>query len=377
MGAVYHDDARRMRRAAQLAPGGRARRGGAALEVVLTPGRAGAYALAMARGARTVLVVAVVGFAQVGGSRVAAADPNDLVMSRLATRILGDSGQLEGVVGENLELRALASQLGVVLAPRLLSPADTLGYAGFQFDVDVSQTTVDIKQPYWRVLAGSPDPSGTNRVAHGASALRTVGVFARKGLPLFELGGGAVHLVDSTIWTVQAYAKLAIHEGYHQLAIPSVAVRGAVSRMMNQRDLDLTIASVDVVVSKHFGIAGTWRVEPFVGWNLLLIIPRSEVIDATPEIDPLRPDNENDGGNNFVFKDQATIYRNRLLIGAKARYSIVQLTVEAQLALAGSSVDDNPGTSEMCQPRSTTTSCDAKDTAAAQTTLSLSAGVDF
>ena len=65
------------------------------------------------------------------------------------------------------------------------------------------------------------------------------------------------------------------------------------------------------------------------------------------------------------------------MIGAKARYSIVQLTVEAQFALAGSSIDDHPGTSDPCQPRSTTTSCDARDTAAAQTTLSLSAGVDF
>jgi hypothetical protein len=338
----------------------------------------------MVRGAITALVVAVGAVGApgiVGGSRVAAADPNDLVMSRLATRIIGDAGQLDGVVGENHGLRALASQLGVVLAPSLLSPADTLGYAGFQFDIDVSQTTVDTAQPYWRVLAGSPDPSGTGRVAHGASALRTIGVFARKGLwfplPSFELGGGAVHLVDSTIWTTQAYAKLGLHEGYHQLPIPSVAVRGAVSRMMNQRELDLTIASLDVVVSKHVGIAGTWRLEPFVGWNLLLIIPRSDVIDATPEIDSLRPGNERDAGNNFVFKDQATIYRNRLLVGAKARYYIVQLTLEAQLALAGSSVDDSPGTSAPCQPRSTTTSCDARDSAAAQTTWSLSAGVDF
>jgi hypothetical protein len=331
----------------------------------------------MARGARTARVVAASALAVMCGSRVARADPNDLVMSRLATRIVNDSGQLDRVVGENLELRALASQLGVVLAPHLLSPADTLGYAGFQFDVDVSQTTVDIKQPYWRVLAGSPDPSGMNRVAHGAGALRTVGVFARKGLPLFELGGGAVHLVDSTIWTAQAYGKLGIHEGYHQLPIPSVAVRGAVSRMMNQRELDLTIASFDVVVSKHFGIAGTWQLDPFVGWNLLLIFPRSEVIDATPEIDPLREGNQMDASNNFVFKDQAEIYRNRLLIGAKARYSIVQLTAEAQLALAGSSVDDSPGTSDPCEARSTTTRCDARDTAAAQTTLSLSVGIDF
>ena len=72
--------------------------------------------------------------------RPAAADQNDLVMSRLATRITDDTGRVLAVVGQNLEFRALASQLGVVLAPHLLAPADTLGFAGFQFDADVSQT---------------------------------------------------------------------------------------------------------------------------------------------------------------------------------------------------------------------------------------------
>jgi len=324
---------------------------------------------------------ALTALAVVCASRFAAADPNDLVMSRLATRIVGNTGQLEAVVAENLELRALASQLGVVLAPHLMMPADTLGFAGFELDVSASQTTIDSKQPYWRVLAGSPDPSGTNRVAHGAGALRTIGVFAHKGLwfpaPSFELGAGAVHLVDSTTWAAQAYAKLAIHEGYHDLMIPSVAIRGAVSRMMNQRELDLTIGSLDVTLSKHVGVAGTWRLDPFVGWDLLVIVPRSELIDATPNVDPLHPGDEMDAANNFVFPDQSVIYRHRLLVGAKLQYYVVQLTVEAQLALAGTSVDGRADRATPCQPSSTTTHCAAKDTAGAQTTLSVSAGFNF
>ena len=323
---------------------------------------------------------ALIALALVCAPRVAAADPNDLVLSRLAIRIV-DQGRVVGVVGENLELRALSSQLGVVLAPHLLSPADTLGFGGFQFDIDASQTTIDSKQAYWRALAGSPDPSGTDQVAHGPSVLRTLGFFAHKGLwfpvPSFELGAGAVHLVDSTTWTAQLYGKLGLHEGYHGLPIPSVAVRGGVSRMMNQRELDLTVVSLDVTISKHFGIAGTWRLDPFVGWNLLLIIPRSGVIEGTPDVDPLQPGNQLDASNNFVFKDQAAIYRHRILAGAKFQYAIVQLTVEAQFAFAGSSVDDRAGAAEPCMPNSRTSNCDATDIAAAQTTLSLSAGVDF
>lgn len=310
----------------------------------------------------------------------AAADSNDLVMSRLATRITDDTGRVLSVVGENLEFRALASQLGVVLAPHLLTPADTLGFAGFQFDLDVSQTSIDSIQPYWRVLAGTRDPTGTNNIAHGAGVLRTIGLFARKGLwlpvPSFEIGVGAVHLVDSSTWAAQLYGKLAVHEGYHDLPIPSVALRGGLSRMMNQRDIDLTIASFDITVSKHIGVAGTWRFDPFLGWNMLFILPRSQVIDATPDIDPLGAGGESDAANNFVFRDQAAITRQRLLAGAKFQYSFVQLTLEAQFALAGSSVDDRTS-GDACQPMSTSATCQAKDTAASQTTLSLSAGVDF
>ncbi|HEY0193800.1 MAG TPA: hypothetical protein VGC42_21940 [Kofleriaceae bacterium] len=306
-------------------------------------------------------------------SGAAAADSNDLVLARLATKVTAGDGSTT-YVGQNLEFRALASQLGVALAPELLTPADTLGFGGFQFDVTGSQTEIDAKQAYWRAREGS---AGTP----GPGYLRTIGMFAHKGLwfplPSFELGVGAVHLLDSQIWATQLYAKLGLHEGYHDLPIPSVAVRGSVSRMMNQRELDLTTASVDVTLSKHFGIGGTWRLDPFAGWNLLMIVPRSEVIDATPSVDPLAPGNELDTLHNFVFKDQATIFRNRIFVGAKFQYYVLQLTAEVQYALAGSSTDDRDGTGAACVASSTTANCDAKDTAAAQTTVSVSAGFDF
>jgi hypothetical protein len=307
---------------------------------------------------------------------VAAADVNDLVLGRLANRVSD-----EMIVPLNAELRSLSSQLGVVLAPHLLTPADTLGFGGFQLTVDYAVTSIDSGASYWRARRGSPDPAGTDGVTHGPDTLGTFGFFVRKGmwfpLPSFEIGAGAVHLVDSEIWTGQLYAKLALHEGYAGLPIPSLAVRGGVSRMMQQRELDLTVASVDVTLSKHFGIGGTWRFDPFAGWNLLVIVPRSEVIDPTPQIDPLDPSSRMDLDLNFVFSDQDNIYRNRVFFGAKLQYYVFQLTVEASFALAGKSLDDRGGTTARCTAVSTTAACDAKDAAAAQNTLSLSAGLDF
>src|SRR5262245_34908999 len=102
----------------------------------------------MLRGA--LFALAVMGVCPLGRlARPAAADSNDLVMSRLATRLV-DEGRVVSVVGQNLEFRAMSSQLGVVLAPRLLTPADTLGFGGFQFVVDGSSTVIDDAQPYWR-----------------------------------------------------------------------------------------------------------------------------------------------------------------------------------------------------------------------------------
>jgi hypothetical protein len=298
----------------------------------------------------------------------AAADPNDLVLSRLATPVT--VGGSTTYVPQDVEFRSLASQLGVVLAPHLLTPADTNGFSGFQMSVDYAATSIDSGASYWKARDG-----GT------ASSLRTVGFFVRKGMwfpvPSFEVGAGAVHLVDSSTWAAQLYAKLALHEGYHDLPLPSLAVRGAVSRMMNQRELDLTVASLDVLVSKHIGVGGTWRLDPFLGWNVLFIVPRSEVIDPTPNVDPLKMGNESDALLNFVFHDQNDIIRNRFMAGAKLQYYVFQLTLEYQYALAGTSVDDRAGTSDSCSLMATTTNCDAKDQAKAQNTFSLSAGFEF
>ncbi len=294
------------------------------------------------------------------------ADENDLVLSRLTE---GSPGAL---VPQNAQLRGLASQLGVVLAPHLLTPADTLGFGGFQMTVNYTTTTIDTDASYWRARAGSSPVPGS---------MSTVGFFARKGfwfpVPSIELGGGVTHLVDSRIWTGQLYAKLAVVEGFHGLPLPSFAARGGVSRMMTQNQLDLTVASLDVTVSKHIGIGGTWRLDPFAGWNLLMIVPRSEVIDGTPNIDQLAPGNGMDSVNTFVFREQDTIYRHRFFVGAKAQFSIVQLALEASFALAGSSLDDQPSQSVLCEQTATTEMCDSKDPAAAQRTISLSAGVDF
>jgi hypothetical protein len=310
-------------------------------------------------------------------SAPARAGDNDVVFARLASVRTDAKGVPTTAVGGNLEFRGLVSELGAVLAPRLLTPSDTLGFGGFQFTADVAYTSIDPDQSYWRALADATGPNGGSH----AGMMPTVGVFARKGMwfpvPSLEVGAGIVHLVDSQMFAAQGYAKLGLHEGYHDLPLPSFAVRGAASRLMGQRELDLTIASLDLSVSKHVGIGGTWSIDPYGGWNILWMVPRSQVIDATPNIDPLSPGNMADSKLDFVFKDQTDILRQRLFVGAKLQYYVFQLTLEADFTLAGSSIDDRAGTDMKCTADAATTNCDSPDTSKLQKTYLMSIGVDF
>lgn len=319
-------------------------------------------------------------FCATASATTAWADDNDLVVSRLGDIVTDNMGQPVDVIGDPILFRSLASELGVVMAPRLIEPADTLGFSGFQFSADFAFTSINRTRPYWRALQSSPDPNATGSVSHGSSTQATVGAFVRKGiwlpLPSFEIGTGVVHQLDSSHWAGQFYAKFALHEGFHDLPIPSLAVRGAVSRVMGTDQIDLTIPSIDVSVSKHIGINGTFNLAPFAGWNWLLIVPRSEVIDKTPQIDVR--DDPTDANLSFTFADQDTIIRHRFFGGVKLNYYVFALTLEANFALAGSSTDDRGGTDENCADTTgPTANCDATDEAGAQSTFTVSLGVDF
>ena len=280
--------------------------------------------------------------------------------------------------------RSLMSELGVVIAPRLQTPADTLGYAGFQFSAELGVTKINNSRPYWNGVAGV-DP-GTPAGARPSSYLTTVGGFVRKGMwfpvPAFEFGAGALNIVGSRMYVVQGYAKVALQEGFHGWWLPSLAVRGSASQLLGTEQVDLNVYGMDVLISKAFGLAGTSRLEPFLGWNVLFIDAQSGVIDATPGCDSyavrqatdMNPVSShcaagqngtwNDTSANFTFPQQDVITRYRWSGGFKLKLSVLFLVGEYDFVQAGRSRDGK-------QPEA------ARDGSGSQQSFSLSAGFDF
>lgn len=260
-------------------------------------------------------------------SSVAWAGAYDLRLSQLGTT------GMDGVVtGNDDDFRSLASELGVLMAPKPVDPADSLGLSGFAVSADVSLNTLSNTQSFW-TNATRGDPG---RLAP------TLQVMGRKGLwPGVEIGAGATHLFNSRMWTINGYGKVALHEGFHHLPIPSIALRGMFSRLVGAEDMNMTTASVDVSISHVFGLGKTVNLTPYVGYQALMVFARSGVLDATPQSDEYL--DKSTRLSEFVFKDAGMILRHRPFLGFRFIFSVLRVGVEAMIVPGGNRQGDIDG----------------------------------
>jgi hypothetical protein len=362
-------------------------------------------AMAFPRARRLPLLLCAVGVAALIGEGRARADKNDLRLLNLCPPQYNATAQMDecgwvardanGLVtpgtGPDLDgetrFRSMMSELGVAIAPRVMTPADTLGFAGFQFSADLGVTKINPNRlvggrSYWDGI--SAVQPGNTAAVRPDSYLTTVGGYVRKGLwiplPAFEFGAGALSLLGSRMYVLQGYAKLALQEGFHGWWLPSFAVRGAGSQLLGTSEVDLTVYSVDLLASKAFDIGGTARIEPIVGWSILFISARSGVIDATPACDAFKSPGGpqtpaptcaasqagagDDLNANFTFPKQDIITRHRFFGGFKLKLSVLFVAAQVEVVLAGTSRDGSKANG-------------APDRSGPQQTYSLAAGFDF
>jgi hypothetical protein len=341
-----------------------------------------------------------IGIALVSIAESASAGRNDLKLVNLCPQAASSALGVQecswvkrdaagSVTGVNIDsegrsnFRSLMSELGVVMAPRIPMPADTIGFAGFSISGELGLTQISNNKSYWNgVNAVSPQSPDT---ARPDSTLSTMGVFLRKGIwfpaPSFELGGGVVNLLNSQMLSWQGYAKFALHEGFHDLPFPSLAVRAAFAYVTGTDQVNLNTTSIDVLVSKGFGVLKTFRIEHFGGWSLLMIKAAGKLIDFTPLCDAhqaaLASPGQASGGTcalaqsgtandllaNAAFASQDIITRYRVFGGAKLKFGMLAVMAQYEVYLAGNSRDENV--------------VSAVDQSGQQRAFSLSTGLEF
>ncbi len=278
-------------------------------------------------------VVAAIGVQSL--SATAHADDKDLQLRKLADRSLVDGGSYTATNRDTEAFKLLSRDLGLVFAPRYLSPAETLGQAGFDVGLSMSFTTTQAGD-HWRALEGSNckgDTPSTNCNAYDPGGFLTGQIQVRKGLPFsFELGGTLTHLFESELVALGTDIKWSLNEGFFLL--PDFAVRGSVNNVVGSSDMNLTNGGFDVSVSKAFGVAGVVNITPYAGWNRLWIFSSSRLLDVAPE-DPTPPTLDENGdllaSPEFVF-DSETQSVDRYFVGMRFLFVRASLTFEGAFA---------------------------------------------
>jgi hypothetical protein len=307
------------------------------------------------------------------GSGKARADEMDVSLARL--RVPAESGTAcepstaEGPrdwCTDDANYKRIMSQLGMSMAPPIMSPARTVGPGGFHIGFDSWITGIDGGKRYWRqgtegdaegadeMCRGADGVRGCNRFAKDALAWSRLGV--RKGFPFgLELGASVGHAYNTSYWTWGFSLKVAIFEGYREgpgKYIPDIAVRGMVQTLTGDGEFNLTVPSADLIFSKPLVAGDTAVFTPYFSTQALWIMADSELVDLTPgtnAVSECRPRTPSDAqrvnrmssdpnqstvvcrgdptdfNNNAVFEDVRAM-RWRLAFGLKFRYEILTLT---------------------------------------------------
>jgi hypothetical protein len=220
-----------------------------------------------------------------------AAEPLDLDLTRLGAPTaavwqamvpglsLADATTLAG--DARVRFARLTSDLALAFSAPLTQPGSTTGYSGFAWGFEATYAQVHhgvIGTPaggftptdYWVTREMKPNE------------LFIPAIHVRKALPFsVELGGRFMYLSQSSYYGAQIEAKVALLEGFQHL--PDVAVRGAYTLVLGQRDLRLHTAEFAAVVSKRFGVNAVSSLTPYLAVRFTTMSASTDVMAFRPE----------------------------------------------------------------------------------------------
>lgn len=224
------------------------------------------------------VLVALALSASVAGS--ARAESMDPILSRL--RIAGGVGGCpeseQGYCKKAESFERLVSELGVALAPPVVTPAASDGPSGLSLALDMTVTSVDANAAHWQSGTTAPDP-----------VLVWTRATLRKGLPFgLEVGTTLGRGHATSLWSLGLSLKWAIVEGFRSGlgVLPDVAIQATTTRSMGLDDLTLATHSLDLLLSKPFHVGRGYRIAPMIGAQLLFLEAESGLVDLTPGPDP-------------------------------------------------------------------------------------------
>lgn len=231
----------------------------------------------------------------------------------------------------------LMREYSFAFAPKILSPAETLGYDGFYVGLEGSLTPVDNTAGYMK--------DGT--MVHGSSdsVLFVPALRLRKGLPWsFELSGTFDYMANTEMVAIGGDLKWSLFEGFRRgswKGVPDVAVRGSVVKQLGSPDIDMTIAGVDGSISWSFAVSGQVVLTPYAGYQFLwsFVFAESVVVGKNNK-ELLNPMTQ---GTEAVFQfEKENLIRSRPFAGFRFIWEHFSFTPEVSIGAGDGKVSVQP-----------------------------------
>jgi hypothetical protein len=230
--------------------------------------------------------VAVLAVTALAAGDARAAEPLDLDLTRLGAPTAAvwqavvpglTPDQAATLAGDaRVRFARLSSDLALAFSAPLGQPGSTTGYSGFAFGLEATYAQVHHGVIGGAVGGIAPADYWVTREMK-PNELFIPALHVRKSLPLsIELGGRFMYLSQSSYTGAQLEAKWAILEGFTLL--PDVAVRGAYTMVLGQRDLRLHTTEFDAIVSKRFGVNAVSSLTPYAAARFTTMSASTDVM---------------------------------------------------------------------------------------------------
>ncbi len=267
------------------------------------------------------------------------ADKNDLRISQLGNP---DSGEANFSATANTDFQAFARAMSAVMTSAVLTPAETLGHAGFNVNAELSVVSLprSIRIPTEAAQPGS---------------VLVPSLHVRKGLPFsVEVGGRVGWVEKSRMLAATGEVKWAVNEGFSLASyrsdetgidkllriLPDISVRGHATRLTGVRDLSLTAAGLDLGAGKQFPVGGMVTFTLYGGLDFTFVGAESDNIDFRPD----RPYNDSLQDDSRAALQDTAVYKQvefssnmtqRIYGGVRFIGGVLQLGAEVSFARLG------------------------------------------
>jgi hypothetical protein len=239
-------------------------------------------------------------------------------------------GDVADVAGADARWGQLMTQLGGVVEPLTLTPANTLGMSSFYFGFETGVSNLASDQDYWRLgTEGGAQADDINGNQFVQSAMTYSRAMFRKGFPFgVDLGIGAGHVYNSSLFLWSGDVKIGLFEGWVRklpAAIPDIALHGFITAVTGDHEFTLTVPGGGIIVSKPIVIGQTLILTPMVHARISWTVADSAIVNVI----------ESPTGDGRYVYDRIRAHRIRLAPGVELRYQRFQVSGAFVFDLAG------------------------------------------